>query len=852
MKVHRRFLLSIIGLLTALLLCGGAWAGEKLVAGAENTGPRAADVVRLMAARASVSPEATTLTLELSGQFDYRPAPSGDRLLFVDLPGVLSTEDTESRLLPSTLVSSYRLVPYVREDQQGARLEVLLKTAASVSYETGADWLRVKFTPAGSQSRSPSEVPSPAASAAEAPAAAGPVAEGVAPGPPVAKPSEPRAPAKAVSRGDVIQKVVVSPDPAGPKVRVIANGPVDYKSFFLDNPIRLVLDIPNTQSRPSKEIPVHAAPVKAVRIGQFSRRPPVSRVVLDLERNVPYNVNRRDDGLEVELKAGQPGNRPLPDARSQPAIASQAEAQEASASPPAPQVAALEEKNQEGQLVLTASLRPEAITLPVPKTETPETKREAQPAPTPPAPASAPTPPADHPPLAPLNVANASAPPPVSPAQPASQQVTPVPATAPAPQAPAAKRYTGEMYSFDLKDVDLKDFFRTIHEISGLNIVLDPAVGGRVTLDLADVPWDQALDIVLRNNGLEKQLEGNVLRIALAATVQQEEANKAAIEAARQAATELVTVVRPLNYAKATEVLPILLKFAAARSSLVADSRTNTLIITAIPQAIPTIDDILKTLDRKTFQVEIEARVVAASRSFSREIGAQFGFATTSGGGRTVFTGNSVGANNSPWALSGFPQPVEFPNNLPLFSNFPAAGASTGLTILHRSPNAAIDMMISLAETKGEGKLLSRPRIITQNNIQGSVQQGVMIPVQTTVNNTISVQFTPVTLKLQVTPQVTNDGMIFLQITVTNSSIDPGIARINGVPAVDTQEATTQVLVADGGTVVFGGVLQNNNNLTIQQVPILGSIPILGNLFKRTGVSTNTNELLFFITPRII
>jgi type IV pilus assembly protein PilQ len=163
-----------------------------------------------------------------------------------------------------------------------------------------------------------------------------------------------------------------------------------------------------------------------------------------------------------------------------------------------------------------------------------------------------------------------------------------------------------------------------------------------------------------------------------------------------------------------------------------------------------------------------------------------------------------------------------------------------------------LDLVITAAEQKGTGKLLSRPKIVTQNNKQGRISQGVKIPIQTTVNNTVSVTFQDVTLSLQVTPQITSDGYIFMDIDVTNSTIDPGIPRINGTPALDTQEATTSVMVPDGGTVMFGGVVQNSNNLTIQQVPLLGSIPILGNLFKSTSVSTTTTELIFFVTPKVL
>ena len=413
------------------------------------------------------------------------------------------------------------------------------------------------------------------------------------------------------------------------------------------------------------------------------------------------------------------------------------------------------------------------------------------------------------------------------------------------------KRYTGEVISINVKDADLRDFFLMIQEISGLNVILDPAVQGKLTMTLNDVPWDQALDIVLHNFSLDKTLDGNVLRIATLDQVRNEQKAIADQVAAQQDTIERVTVTRNLSYAKGAELMPTLRKFMTKRGDVVSYDRNNQLIITDTPAGIAVVDGLLLQLDKRSQQVEIEARVVAASRQFTRDLGAQFGFSF--GSGNSVLIGNPVGGNNSP--ISSPVAPI-FSNGggnaIPLFSNFPAAGANTGLGYAFGSPHFDLDFIITAAEQKGTGKLLSRPKIITQNNKTGKIQQGVQIPIQTTVNNTVSVQFQNVTLSMTVTPQITNDGNIFMDIDVTNATIDPGIPRINGTPALDTQEANTSVMVQDGGTVVFGGVVQNSNNLSVQQVPILGSIPILGNLFKSTSVSTTTTELIFFVTPKIL
>jgi type IV pilus assembly protein PilQ len=189
---------------------------------------------------------------------------------------------------------------------------------------------------------------------------------------------------------------------------------------------------------------------------------------------------------------------------------------------------------------------------------------------------------------------------------------------------------------------------------------------------------------------------------------------------------------------------------------------------------------------------------------------------------------------------------------LPYNVNLGAGVPTSGLGFFHRSPNFAIDLFISAAEAKGVGKLLSKPKVITQNNEKAVVQQGTKIPVQTTINNTISVQYVAAVLKLEVTPQITAEGTIFMDVLVENTQIDNGIPRVQGIPALDTQSAETKVLVADGGTVVIGGIIITQQRTDITQVPLVGSLPIIGYLFKRTNISVQSQELLFFLTPRII
>jgi len=426
-------------------------------------------------------------------------------------------------------------------------------------------------------------------------------------------------------------------------------------------------------------------------------------------------------------------------------------------------------------------------------------------------------------------------------------------------QKPASNgaKYTGEPISVNLKDVDLKDFFRLIHEISGLNVVLDPNIHGTLTIVLDDVPWDQALDIVLKNNDLSRQLDGNVLRIATIETLKHEAESRRAQIDAEALAVDKVTITRFLSYAHAKDTVPTIRKFISQRGDVVADERTNAVIVSDIPAVLPQIERIIQQMDRKTQEVEIEARVVAATRSFARDIGTQMGFGW--GNGTTQLGGvpGSGGPGPSPFTntIANNPlYPLSTTGVIPLFSNLGAAGPTSGIGISTGTNAVRIDFALTMAESRGLLKILSRPRVVTQNHIQAVVKQGVRVPIVTLgqLGGPPTTTYVDAFLRLTVTPQITSEGTIFLNVDVENTIPDFAEEDANHNPALITQQATTQVLVTDGGTVVIGGVIQTNNSVNIQQVPVLGDIPYLGNLFKHRSVSTSTQELIFFITPRIV
>jgi type IV pilus assembly protein PilQ len=633
-------------------------------------------------------------------------------------------------------------------------------------------------------------------------------------------------PAGASATASVISSVAITQAPQRASVRVVGEGPLEVHATRVQDPDRLVLDFNGARLAVHKTvIPGLSAPVRGVRLGQF--RPDVARVVIDLTGASPYKISR--DGLSV-------------------VVSFETKAQSPAVS--APTLKAASEKIPVERPAFRYDVSgPHSAALSSAKLRTISAPRFALPGEL------------TQPSVVLASFGGSTEPARPTPQQAAQQQSGNAAATIANSQTPtpATGRYTGEPISVNLKDVDLKDFFRLIHEISGLNVVLDPAVKGSLTIVLDEVPWDQALDIVLQNNGLDKQLSGNVLRIATRDTLKKEAETERDLERAQAEAVAPVTVTRVLSYGKAEKMKDTLKKFLSQRGDVLSDDRSNQLIIRDIPSVIPVIDNLIRQLDRKAQQVEIEARVVSASRTFAQDIGVQLGFGGQTTSGRTIVGGDStVGKsdfNPSSAAIPGFPPPpivVAGSNALPLAVNLGAGAPTSGLSFVHRSPNFAVDFFITAAEAKGVGKLLSKPRVVTQNNEKATIKQGQKIPIQTTINNTISVQFIDAVLKLEVTPQITAEGTVFMDVLVENTQINQGIPRIQGVPALDTQSEETKILVADGGTVVVGGIIVSTQNVATTEVPVLGSLPLIGHLFKRNNVSISSNELLFFLTPRII
>jgi type IV pilus assembly protein PilQ len=425
-------------------------------------------------------------------------------------------------------------------------------------------------------------------------------------------------------------------------------------------------------------------------------------------------------------------------------------------------------------------------------------------------------------------------------------------------QVPGGVRFTGHPISLDFQGADLRAVLRTFAEISGLNVVIDPTIQGTVDVALRDVPWDQALDIILRANKLGYSVDGTIVRVAPLAVLADEEGQRRKLQEEQALAGELRVMTRALSYARAEEVAPLLTRTVLSqRGQIQTDGRTNTIIINDLADRLEQANELIATLDQPQPQVEIEARIVQTTRDFARTLGVQWGLgarASQALGNTLPFAfpnqgslGGRVGGLQGPIT----PDPGTDAANTVV--NLAAPAASTGIGLALGAVNGAInlDVALSALERSGQGRLLSTPRVSTQNNIEAEITQGIQIPIQTVANNTVTVTFKDAALTLKVTPQITAADTVIMRIQVENAS--PDFSRsVGGIPPIDTQRAITQVLVSNGETTVIGGIYISREQATQDRTPGLHRLPLLGWLFRRDGITDESRELLIFITPRII
>lgn len=419
--------------------------------------------------------------------------------------------------------------------------------------------------------------------------------------------------------------------------------------------------------------------------------------------------------------------------------------------------------------------------------------------------------------------------------------------------------YTGQRINVDLVNADIHSVFRLISSVSKLNIVAGDDVTGRVTVRLENVPWDQAFAAVLQAKGLGSQRFGNIVRIAPIETIKMEQ--QAALEAKRASdeLQELKVYVVPLNYAQASDLETQIATMLTKRGSLKVDSRSNQLIIQDTEDSLAKVRELVRQLDKQTPQVLIEARVVEATSNFSRGLGIQWGgelnASPATGFGTGLFFPSTIGATGgtnefgqaakAQWYESGVDN-VLADLGSPIAENSSIAlnlGSLTGLVNL--------DARLTAAETEGWGKIVSSPRVITLDNEEAYIKQGARIPYPSTSAGGTQVQFVQAALELTVTPHITSDNRIFLDIEVKNDRPDFS-QQVQGQPSIQIKEAKTALLVSNGETTVIGGVYSTERSFSQSRIPFLSKIPILGYLFKNSGNKLSRNELLVFITPRIL
>ncbi|PYQ33572.1 MAG: hypothetical protein DMF57_09060 [Acidobacteria bacterium] len=625
-----------------------------------------------------------------------------------------------------------------------------------------------------------------------------------------------------------LKKVETSGTPSALEVQLDTDGYINYKAFKLEKPSRLVIDLNGIRDRVArKTIEVNDPVVKRIRVAQF--KPDVTRVVLDLDGKADYKVLATGDHLRIAF-GDAVARMAAPPAPSVPVPTKVAPIKTAEVAKPAksgdipsqvPTIA--EESTWKMPPETTAVIHAQDAQAPPPPTPRPRTTPRAG---TSTAPAPVPTTMAPN-----ENV--------FSEPQPRTNPIVGgALSTAGRTLSGGERVYTGEPISLNLKDADLKDVIRTFAELTGLNIAVDPGVTGSVTVDFVDVPWDQALDIILRQNNLSYVLEGNVMRVGTLARLSEEAAANRRLQEEERLNVPLTTVSFKLSYARAGDVQGLLKDIASPRARIITDTRTNQLIISEIPAYLNTMRNLIESVDVPTRQVVIEARIVEITKTFLQQYGFVWGFR----GALDPSLGTGTG--------------LVFPNRVDFAGGPFEFGPGNPVLTFHLANvlgTFTLDVALNAAESEGLVRVVSAPRVQTQDNTAAQIQSGLQIPFQTRVNFTTTISYVDATLQLSVTPQITEAGTVIMDIAVQKNEPATGlvIEGAAGTP-IQTRQARTRLMVRDGGTSVIGGIYQTTDNNAQSRLPFLHLIPVLGNLFKSHNINNRHDELLIFITPRIV
>jgi type IV pilus assembly protein PilQ len=584
--------------------------------------------------------------------------------------------------------------------------------------------------------------------------------------------------------------------------------------FVLDKPLRLVVDLYNTYFSSSQSVhAINQLGVKKVRAAQFQISNPhtITRMVFDLTEPTFYAIDTANNNLTISFYKERV-------AQAKPAVAQLLDT--ASTENVRPQVEETPEPKKEE---IWDSHPVEETTTPKPvvpeeKIEMPEVLRPER--------------------------SGSTAP------QEEGQQFEPQTISQ------QQETYHGDVISMKFKDADLRDVINYLGEFAGLNVAHDPEVRGVVSCNLVDVPWDQALDLILKQNKMGRTLEGNILRIAPVQTLTREREEVQKLEESKELAGPRFTKSYTLSYSRAADVEALLKNKLSDRGEIIVDERTNTMVITDVSDRIELIERLLDVFDTPTPQVAIEARIVEATSTFIRNLGIQWGVR----GIADPFYGNQTSLEfPNKMLLDGamIPQGIVtkgiggplggYAINLPA----PAFTTAVGVSFANILDTFRIDMAISALETSGQGRIISSPSVTTQNNQQAHIIQGRQIPVQTVANFTVTTRYMNAALELTATPQITAEGTIIMALELQNNAADFA-NLVNGIPPIITQSATTTVMIPDGGTTVIGGIYRTEDSITRERVPFFHKIPIIGNLFKSFARTKQSRELLIFITPRIL
>ncbi len=619
----------------------------------------------------------------------------------------------------------------------------------------------------------------------------------------------------------VLSKLDVKREDAVTRVIVSGDGEINANAMMVSGN-RLVIDVPNTTSNIKPQIiNVNNHLLKRVRVGQHAKPEKKVRIVLDLTAQLSYNVSKENSRLIIAISKDAAAVKKEDISAAE--IKEPSAAKEPVSEPKETVVAAKEPEKP----VKEAKPKEEALSAPKEDIAIQPEKLIEKPKATPP------------------------------------KRVITEKDMFTYKEVVPSRKYTGKRISLDFQDADIRNVLRLIADVSGYNLAAGDDVKGKVTIKLLNVPWDQSLDLILKMNNLGYIREGNILRVATLKNIEEQLSAEAKTREAEQKSGELLTKILYVNYGAAKDFLETLKKSLSPRGSIVIEDKTNAVIVKDISKAVDEVTELVRTLDRKVPQVMIEARIVEADTTFTRELGVQWGadqngWATSRSGrreGNYSLYGGGTKKSSSDTTYTPLSNGVGV-NNTGYLVNLPAAvGAGSGGAIGILFSNAArtfnLDFQLSALESSGKGKVLSNPKILALDNKEAFIQTGYRIPYESVSTSGTKTEWIDAVLQLKVTPHVTPDNHIMMAIKIEKNEPDFSNRAAGNAPTISTKEAKTDVLVSNGDTIVIGGIYKRKNDENVGGVPWLSRIPILGWVFKKEYVYDKPEELVIFITPKI-